>query len=213
MTEALREYVEMLFTYAPKTQAAYELKEEILANAIERYQDLVANGMPEGDAYQNVVDSIGDVSDLFGTVEGQQEYYYDPDPWRKKSALIVTIAIGLYIFAAVALVLIRSADGIAIALAISIIPTCMLVYRACAYPRYQKQQESVVEDFKSWRNDKKRRKKVRGAISTINWMVCLILYFIISMTTGAWYITWVLFLVSTCVEGVVNLIFGIKELR
>lgn len=65
MNEKIRNHIEMLFFNAPRTRRAFELKEELLSNSEERYQDLIANGVSPEDAFQNVVNSIGNVSELF----------------------------------------------------------------------------------------------------------------------------------------------------
>ena len=41
--------------------------------------------------------------------------------------------------------------------------------------------------------------------------VTLILYFVISFATQAWYITWVIFLVGVCANTVTNLLLKLKE--
>jgi hypothetical protein len=42
--ERLRTYIESLFENAPKTRKAIELKEEILLNLTDKYNDLIAEG-------------------------------------------------------------------------------------------------------------------------------------------------------------------------
>lgn len=44
MNEKLRAYVEELFKNAPKTKQTVEIKEEILQNTIDRYNDLIKEG-------------------------------------------------------------------------------------------------------------------------------------------------------------------------
>lgn len=44
MEPKLRDYIENLFATAPNTKQAYELKEEIIRNTIDRYHDLLADG-------------------------------------------------------------------------------------------------------------------------------------------------------------------------
>ena len=61
MKEKIRKHINGLFTEAPKTRKAMELKEEMIQNTIEKYEDLVSEGYQEADALQNVIDSIGDV--------------------------------------------------------------------------------------------------------------------------------------------------------
>lgn len=64
MREQLRAYVLRLFAQAPDTQRNRELREEILQNTLDRFDDLVAQGVPEENAYTQAVGSIGDVESL-----------------------------------------------------------------------------------------------------------------------------------------------------
>ena len=62
MKEKIQKHIDALFTNAPKTRKAMELKEELTQNTIEKYEDLISEGYREEDAFQNVIGSIGDVS-------------------------------------------------------------------------------------------------------------------------------------------------------
>ena len=61
MREQLRAYVQHLFDRAADTPRNRELLEEILQNTLDRYDDLVAQGTSEADAYQQAVSQIGEV--------------------------------------------------------------------------------------------------------------------------------------------------------
>lgn len=65
MREQLIAYLERLFDRAADTPRNRELQEEILQNTLDRYDDLVAQGVPEGTAYGQAVDQLGDVSKLW----------------------------------------------------------------------------------------------------------------------------------------------------
>ena len=47
MKEKIRKHINGLFTEAPKTRKAMELKEEMIQNTIEKYEDLVSEGYQE----------------------------------------------------------------------------------------------------------------------------------------------------------------------
>jgi len=51
---------------------------------------------------------------------------------------------------------------------------------------------------------------MRGAISTALWSLILVLYFIISFTTGAWHITWVIFIVGGLLESLINIVSALQ---
>ena len=147
MTEKIRNYINELFMDAPKTRKAFDLKEEVTLNTIEKYQDLVSEGYREEDAYQNVISSIGDVTELFADLEDPVLYVL-PEEDRHKKSLLTAISVGLYIFAgAVFLLGMTLSDalsaswkvdfgmlGMVLTIIICIPPTCLLVYVGKMYP-------------------------------------------------------------------------------
>ena len=61
MYDKLREYIESLFKDAPDTVKTVELKEEMLQNLYEKYNDLLAEGRSEQAAFNIAVAGVGDV--------------------------------------------------------------------------------------------------------------------------------------------------------
>lgn len=102
MEQRLRDYIENLFKSAPKTKQAYELKEEIVVNTIERYHDLLLEGKSEGDAYNFAIAGIGDINELLeafgGRPEKEQQFTDEQlETIRGRSSLFKGIAVALYI--------------------------------------------------------------------------------------------------------------------
>ena len=64
MRYMIREYVESLFADAPHTAGASDLKEEIIGNLEEKYDDLTAGGMSAEEALESVKSNIGNVDEL-----------------------------------------------------------------------------------------------------------------------------------------------------
>lgn len=226
MKDSLRSHIELLFENAPKTRKAFELKEELFTNSVERYDDLVNSGIAQEDAYKNVVNSIGNVEELFkGLEEMSVDELKQEDEKIKKFALVKTAAVGLYFFSVVIFLcfgLVGNAYfsgpnsaviGFIIMLIIDIIPTCMLVYVSSAYPKYRKLDTTLVEEFKAWKSETNKIRAVKGSIYTIIWTATVILYFAISFATMAWFISWVIFLVAICATAVVELMIRLKEMK
>ena len=223
MNERITRHMDMLFESAPSTRKALELKEEMTQNANDKYQDLLADGYSEEAAYQNVIGSIGDVSELFEELEEKTAYVMSEADQRKK-ALITAISVVMYIFEGVVFLLCGWLDempgsrymdystlGLVLAAAICIVPTCLLVYVANMYPNYKKEEDNMVEEYKEITSGNRREKAILGAISTIIWTVTIALYFIISFTTYAWYVTWVIFLMGACAEAIAVLVINMKS--
>ncbi len=64
MKYAIRTYVDTLFKNAPEINEIRELKEEILSDLEERYNDCIADGMSPQRAYTAVIGTMGDVNAL-----------------------------------------------------------------------------------------------------------------------------------------------------
>jgi hypothetical protein len=226
MHENLSNHLELLFENAPKTRRAFELKEELLANSVERYNDLISSGVTSENAYKNVINSIGNVSELFkGLDEMSSNEIKEADEKIKKLAIIKTVAVGIYIFSVFVLIFSALLEdiihtnfdvallGFLIMILIDIVPTCMLVYISSVYPHYRKQDDTVVENFKEWKSETHKSKSIKGAVITVLWTLTVLLYFAISFATFAWYATWIIFLVAICAQAVIELVFRLKEMK
>lgn len=64
MRDNLEQYVNLLFAAAPTSG---EIRQEILQNTLDRYDDLIAQGRSEAEAYRLSIQSIGDLNDILGT--------------------------------------------------------------------------------------------------------------------------------------------------
>lgn len=65
MREKISVYVEGLFSDAALTIRNAEIQQEILQHALDRYDDLIAAGKTEQEAYDEAIGGIGDVSELY----------------------------------------------------------------------------------------------------------------------------------------------------
>ena len=58
---------------------------------------------------------------------------------------------------------------------------------------------------------KKRRKQIKSSLSGILWVLTTMVYMAISFDTNQWHITWIIFLVATIVQLVLNLAFKLRD--
>lgn len=65
MQDKLKQYLDELFSVLPATDEVKEAKEELLDGMLEHYDDCIREGMDEQEAYDKVIDSLGDVRELF----------------------------------------------------------------------------------------------------------------------------------------------------
>ena len=73
MREKISIYVEGLFSDAALTIRNAEVQQEILQHTLDRYDDLIAAGKSEQEAYDEAVGGIGDVSELYEHKQAAEE--------------------------------------------------------------------------------------------------------------------------------------------
>lgn len=212
--EKIRKYVDSLFKDTAKTKQVRELKEELVNDLEEKYSDLIESGKEEKEAYQEVISGIGDMDTLLASLQINDEV--QNVEYRKKTALAVSSSVGIYILSLVAVIVLSelgAPDYASVSAFLILVgaATCILIYHFISTPKYIKKEETLVEDFKEWKNAKNKNKEIRSAISSILWTLTVIIYLLISFIWSIWPISWIIFLVAALLEGIVNLIFKLKE--
>ncbi|MFR7881895.1 MAG: permease prefix domain 1-containing protein [Christensenellales bacterium] len=102
MKDKLRNFIESLFEDAPKNKQTIELKEEMLQNLIDKYNDLVDSGKSSEAAYNIATASIGDIHELIRQIEKREEnnplFEQNYDKGRKRfCAFIIYISNVIYL--------------------------------------------------------------------------------------------------------------------
>lgn len=220
MEEKLRIYVESLFETAPKTMQIIELREEILQNTIDKYHDLLAEGKSEEAAFNIAVAGIGDARELIAALGRERDFMRytkeEIEQDNRRSGLLLAIAIMLYILSVLPVIILSDTRyeeplGVCIMLIMVAIATGIIVYRSKTRLHYDKQEETIVEDFKEWKHETNERKSLYKAIDAAVWAVTIALYFLISFSTGAWYVTWVIFLIASAITNIIKACFDLKK--
>ena len=217
MNDKIRVYVNELFENAPNTKRANDLKDEIISNANDKYSDLISDGKTEKEAYDKVIQEIGNVDELLQEIERESPInssIYDAN--RKKTALIVSVSVGLYFLSLISTIILDELgmpDFITASAFFTLagIPTCLLIYYFMSKPKYNKYDNTMVEEFKEWKGKKDKNKEIKKAISSIIWSITVIIYLLMSFHFGNWHISWIIFIIACLVENIVNLIFKLCE--
>ena len=120
---------------------------------------------------------------------------------NRKSAKTISLSIVLYILSTVWIIfatatLNKPILGVCIFLIIIATATGFLIYNAILNKNEKKQ--------------KTREEKLVSQINEIITIFILVIYFIVSFTTMAWHITWILFIINVLIEEIVKLIFSLK---
>ena len=215
MESKIRNYVEELFTDAPRTRKALELKDEIMQNLIDKYRDLTAAGQSEEAAYATAINSIGDVDELLRGLDSASAFSPEEQKARSSHAIRTSVAVMLYILSVVPLIALSVYGQWLIGLITMFVmvaaATALIIYNNMTKPVYQKSGDTIVEDFKQWNSEKDSDKASRRAISSAIWSITVVLYLVLSFSTGAWHITWIMFLIAVAVENIITSVLTIKK--
>lgn len=212
MIQQIRIYVNELFADAPQTKKAAELKEEVCSNLIDKYVDLTGRGMSEEEAYKAAIASIGDIDELFKMLEQEDE---DPAS-RRKNALLVSIAVMLYIISVVPLFIANTMGydeelGLVAMLAICAVATGLLVFNYMTRPKYRRLDDTMVEEFKEWKQQRKKDNGTFGAISGALWTIIVAIYFLISFGFGIWHVSWIVFLIGIAIQQIIRAVMQLNR--
>lgn len=214
MREKLITYVDFLFAGAPKTARTEEIKAEILQNTLDKFDDLVAEGKSPEAAYSLAVSGIGDIGELLTGVEATSKGAPAPaatetpknQAVNARRAAMRSIAIFLYITCVLPPILFSDTRwedslGPALMFVMVAVATMLMVFQASLKPQSGTAAASA-ETQKAYSGDSRR--ELRKAVNSAVWTLGLAAYFIISFTTGAWHLTWLIFPVTGAVGGLVR---------
>lgn len=213
MTEQLKQYIEDLFKDTPKTKHYYDLKEEIYANLLDKYNDLVHSGVNEQEAYNIAIDSIGDVHELIESIKAGSiiNPHIHNNQNRKISALIFSFGISLYVFGIIPILAIQNEIGVIISFIIWGIATGLVVYHSMTKHKYKALDATVVEQFKEFNSQNQQNKKLFKAISNCIWTLATILFLLSGFFLHNWSVAWILFLVAGLVNSIIKTVMEMRE--
>lgn len=198
MREQLIQYVQLLFAGTSDTD---EIQQEILQNTLDKYDDLIRQGKSPESAYRLAISGIGDINEIL-TTDSPALPIPATEPANNKSKLLRSIAVALYILCPVPLFLFGNAIGLCGLLLMVAFATGIMVYI----------KKEIVADVQSPAEkpstpENPSRRIARGII----WGGGICLYVSVSMITGAWWITWLIFPMLSAIQNLVNAIFDLRE--
>lgn len=211
MKEQLTQYVNLLFAGASDCE---DIKQEILQNTLDRFDDLVSQGKSPEAAYRLAISGIGDVNEILGNcampVQSQSPASIveetEEDNKRKKYR---AIAIAMYIMCAIPLVILSEFGLDTIGLCLTLALVACATYLIIISGKKDDDDEDERKNIKE--NDPQH--KLKESIGSVIWTIGLVAYFGISFLSGAWYITWVIFPMMGCLRGLSDAIIDLKEVK
>lgn len=201
MRNQLIQYVELLFAGATDSE---DIKQEILQNTLDRYDDLIAQGKVPEAAYRLAIAGIGDVNEILGTDVPKTTISHpagdadDGDTPRKK--VLRAIAVGLYILCALPLIVLGNMEmelvGLCSTISIVAVATVLIMLGA------KKEQNKQERD---------NRSPLQKGVSALVWAIGLAVYICWSFTCFEWHITWIVFPILAALDSLLMVLVKQKE--
>lgn len=216
MEDKIRKYVDELFSGTAVSRKSVELKEEMIQNLTEKYTDLVTEGKAPEAAYNIAIAGIGDVSLLLKDLEKDA---FPPEVYtasRRRSAMFISIAVMLYILSVIPIAVLSAMfaqgwiPGLILMFVFIAAATGLLIFNGMTKPK-PFTNETMVEDFKQWQSGNQEQRALIKAVNTALWTITAAIYIFVSFTTGAWHLTWLIFLLAAAVQAIFNAAFAFRK--
>lgn len=210
MQAKIHAHIDGLFSGVPAGERVSEVKLELYMNTVDRYEDLLAFGKSPAEAYQEAIDGIGDISEILtslGVMPSKQSKQAKKEKSRRKvirehlDSILWMVMLSTYFIVSFAtmkwqftwlIFLITVALQNAFHALFDIIngnrPDCTFVFT-------------------------REEKRMHRRLSSMLWLAVLVLYFGISFLSGAWYISWIIFLLGTAMQNALSIILVMKKTK
>lgn len=195
MREQLIQYVNLLFAGCPENG---DMKQEILQNTLDRYDDLLAQGKAPEAAYRLAITGIGDINEVLGSTAPSPA----PMPTATSAAeeeksdkkkLMRAVAIGMYICCVLPLFILGNIGN-------GIIDLCLMFLLIAAATVLMVMASSDKEEKEQEDQQKSKQTPLDKTLNT----VALVLFLALSFFTGAWHITWLIWPIMAAVKGIIR---------
>ena len=122
---------------------------------------------------------------------------------KQRSALLLAIAIVLYILCVVPVIIIENDVGTVLMFVMVAVATGIIVYRSTLNQKNKDDEEKE----KKGKNENPTLKAVKSCV----WAVAVLVYFAISFWSSAWYITWLVFPITGAITDALEACFDLKD--
>lgn len=216
MTNKIRNYIENAFKNVSNTKKIQELKDELYSNLVDKYQDQLNSGKSETESYNNAVASIGDIQELVESVNVSSPLQPVTQADRKRSAILVSVAVMMYILSPMILILFEeffdiSIVGLLLMFVFIAVATGLLIYNNMTEPAYQKIDETLVEEFKEWKGLTSKKKAAFRSFKSGFWGIIVLIYLSTSFFFHTWAYSWLIFIAGAAIINIVEGIIALKE--
>lgn len=146
------------------------------------------------------------------------EFEQKVEEYRQKKARNISIAVFLYIFSVVSVIgcavllpVNGGIIGVLLMLLLIAIATGLIVYTSLNVP---KDVASVLseksKEVSKYNGNKAGEADLVNSVKNLYWVIVTIIYLSVSFSTGAWHVSWLIWLIATAIEQALTIIFSIK---
>ena len=122
---------------------------------------------------------------------------------KKKSTFLLTVAVMLYILCAVPIIIIPNQVGLVLLLVMVAVATGLMIFRS----RLNSNDKRDENEEKPPKTENPILKAVKRCV----WVIAVVVYIVISFSSGAWYITWLVFPITGAIIDVIKACFDLKD--
>lgn len=195
-----------------KLRKEKNMSQEELANVLDVSRQTVSKwetgeSMPDFNKICPLCEYFGITSDEL--ITGKQNIIEAQKENRKEIfARNIAVSVGLYILSIVAIILFSTLIdnpiiGVCIFFTICAFATGLIIYSSIIYSKDKEKNEETKEE--------KKNMSVIKQICEIIDIIGLVVYFVVSFGTGAWHITWIIFLIIFLCKSIAKLLYGLKH--
>lgn len=200
MKAQLKQYVDLLFAGTPDSD---DMKQEILQNTLDRYDDLISQGKSPEAAYRLAISGIGDIHEVLGNSTTQAEDRVSPVVTQKtdyrgrplpsaRQKTMRAVSIGMYICCVLPVIILGNIGN-------GILGVCLMFIMIAS--------ATVLMIMSSDEKEDKEEVAVKKTTTTLDKTlntVTLAVFLVLSFVTGAWYITWLIWPIMGAVKGIIR---------
>lgn len=236
MKKELMQYIDTLFDDVPENDLSKDLKDEITSDMMSRYDDCLKKGMSPAAAYAESIKGLGNVDRLIEDVkqksvtvspeQGFSVQYYDAEPSFASGKFgaaferffryikpenekvihgtmisVMWLLITIFYFVGSFITGLWNVTWIIFLVGAVLTLFIDLLFGINKYRREPYSEKAA----------KRLYRKITGAFSGTLWLCTTIAYFIISVITGWYNITWLIFIVAAIIQIIMSSFFKLQK--
>jgi uncharacterized membrane protein YciS (DUF1049 family) len=213
MHDKIKKYIDEAFEGLKETRQIRTIKEDLYQSLLQKYNNQIEqNGKSEEEAYIITLAEAGNLEELVDKFRNHNEILENSQVIKKRSAHLITYAVVIFILSPMPFITFREylnqpTLGTLISFLFIAIGVGMLVFNSLTKPKHYRVDDSLIEDFKEWRDKKNRNSLALKSFRSSFWSIVLAVYLISNFLFGIWTFSWIIFIIALAIENIIKGIF------